>query len=182
MDIYSIDYDNTLCFTGHRPHKLYGYEYSTGGNLRILKNLKALIVRFIEKRGVTTFISGMALGIDMWSAQIILSLKKEYPHIKLVCAIPCIEQYKKWNSKDIEIYHEILEQADLVHYVSDEPYTRWCMTVRDKWMVDNSRFTIAVWDGVKDGGTWQTVKYARKRQRPIVQLNPKTFKMNFLNA
>lgn len=182
MDIYTLDYEKTLCFTGHRPDKLYGYEYNTEGNLKILRKLKALIIRFIEKRGITTFISGMALGIDMWSAQIVLSLKEKYPQIKLVCAIPCIEQYKKWNEEDTNTYHNILSQADLVHYVSDEPYTNWCMIVRDKWMVDNSRFVIAVWNGDRSGGTWRTVEYAVKRQKPIVQLNPKSLEIDFVKT
>lgn len=149
----------------------------------MLLKLRALICRYIEKMGVNTFVSGMALGVDMWSAQIILSLKeKKYPHIKLVCAIPCIEQYKKWSESDIEMYHEILKQADEVYYVSNEPYTAWCMTDRDKWMVDNVRHVLAVWNGDRDGGTWQTVKYAVKRQRPITQLHPKTLEINLVKT
>lgn len=173
----NIIFEKTLCFTGHRPHKLYGYQYNTEGNLKILRKLKALIIRFIERRGVTTFISGMAIGIDMWSALIVLQLKEKYPHIKLVCAIPCIEQYKKWNQDDTKTYHEIIDKADHVYYVSEEPYTAWCMVTRDKWMVDHSRFVLAVWDGIEDGGTWQTVKYTRERQRTMVQLHPKTLEV-----
>lgn len=172
-----IVFEKTLAFTGHRPHRLASYDYKHPDNIKMLKKLRALIIRFIERRGVTTFISGMALGIDMWSAQIIIQLKEQFPHIKLVCAIPCIEQYKKWNETDKQIYHEILAKADNVYYVSDQSYTAWCMTDRDKWMVDQSRFVIAVWDGVEDGGTWQTVKYTRKRQRTMVQLHPKTLEV-----
>jgi uncharacterized phage-like protein YoqJ len=147
----------------------------------MLRKLRAIIERFILKRGVTTFISGMALGVDMWSAQIILQLKEKYPNIKLVCAIPCAEQYKIWNEDDQIIYHEILEQSDEVYYVSEDAYTAWCMHKRDEWMVDNSNFVIAVFDGVEDGGTWHTVKYAKKRQRKIIQLHPKTLETRFLN-
>jgi uncharacterized phage-like protein YoqJ len=175
----NIHFERALCFTGHRPHKLDGYDFRSEGNLKMLLKLRALICRYIERRGIHTFISGMALGIDMWSARIILSLKKKYPHIKLICAVPCAEQYKKWNEADTEMYHEILEQADEVYYVSDKPYTAWCMTDRDKWMVDNASHVLAVWDGVEDGGTWQTVKYAFKRQRPVCQLHPKKLEINF---
>jgi uncharacterized phage-like protein YoqJ len=178
----NIHFEKTLCFTGHRPNKLGGYDYNHPENVKIIVKLKALIKRYIERRGINTFISGMALGIDMWSALIILSLKKKYPHIKLVCAIPCIEQYKKWNKDDTKMYHEILEQADEVYYVSNEPYTAWCMTDRDKWMVDNTSHVIAVWNEDEDGGTWQTVKYAVKRQRPIMQLHPKTLNIKSLRT
>lgn len=183
VEFCNINFDKALCFTGHRPHKLFGYNHRSEGNLKILLKLRALICRHIEKLGVNTFVSGMALGIDMWSAQIILALReKKYPHIKLVCAIPCAEQYARWSESDIKMYHEILEQADEVYYVSSEPYTAWCMTDRDKWMVDNAKYVLAVWNGDRDGGTWQTVKYAVKRQRPITQLHPKTLEVNLVKT
>lgn len=177
---HDIEYELSLCFTGHRPKKLPSYNYRHPENMKMLLKLRALIERFIVKCGIRTFISGMALGIDMWSAQIILALKKKYPKIELVCAIPCKEQYKTWNDDDVQTYHEILSQADYVHYVSDKPYTNWCMIVRDKWMVDNAKFCLAVWDGIKSGGTWRTVEYALIRQRTSLQLHPKTLEVNFL--
>lgn len=175
--IYDIEYEKTICFTGHRPNKLFGYDYRIDGNKKMLIKLKKVIERLIEKKGFDTFITGMALGVDMWSAQIILQLKKKYPHIKLVCAIPCKNHSIKWNKEDQEIHAYIMSQADLVYYVSDEPYTAWCMVTRDKWMVDNSIFVVAVWNGVEDGGTYQTIKYSKKRQRKIVYLHPETLEV-----
>lgn len=179
----NIVFEKTLCFTGHRPDKLYGYNYKEKGNIKFLLKLKSFIKRFIEKRGITTFISGMALGVDMWSAMIVLQLKKEYPRIKLVCAIPCKNHSAKWNKEDQELHAYILSQADYVYYVSEEPYTAWCMHDRDKWMVDQSRIVLAVWNGeeVKGSGTWVTVKYAKKRQRTIWQLNPHTLEIGLVS-
>jgi uncharacterized phage-like protein YoqJ len=177
QDIYDIECEQTLCFTGHRPDKLFGYNYRTTGNRMILLKLRALIERFIVKKGVTTFISGMALGIDMWSAQIVLQLKEKYPHIKLVCAVPCANHSIKWNEEDQQIHKDILEQADLVHYVSTEPYTAWCMNKRNEMMVDSSNYVIAIWDGVENGGTWNTVKYAKKRQVSMIKMHPTTLEI-----
>ena len=47
------------------------------------------IVALIENEGVTHFITGMALGVDMYAAEIVLDLKSKYPHITLESAIPC---------------------------------------------------------------------------------------------
>jgi uncharacterized phage-like protein YoqJ len=166
--------DGTCCFTGHRPHKLFGYNSNTPGNLRIIWSIRDEIIRHINI-GVDTFISGMALGIDMWSAIEVLKLKEEYPWISLVCAIPCKEQYKKWVEESIVEYHNILESADEVIYVSDKPYTDRCMHDRDKWMVDRSKYVIAVYNGDTDGGTYITYKYARKRNKIITKINPYGF-------
>lgn len=182
QSIYDMHYEKTLCFTGHRPDKLGGYNYRTEQNLKMLLKLRALICRYIERRGVHTFISGMALGLDMWSAQIILSLKeKKYPHINLVCAIPCDKQYIKWSESDIQMWKDIVSKADFVHYVSEEPYTAWCMNKRNEWMVDNSSFVLSVWDG-SSGGTFNCVKYALKRQRTTLNLHPKTLETNFIKT
>jgi uncharacterized phage-like protein YoqJ len=145
----------------------------------MLWKLRETIERFIEKRGITTFITGMAIGIDMWSAQIVLKLRKTNPNLKLVCAIPCDKQYIKWSEEDQKTYHKILKEADYVYYVSDEPYTVWCMEVRNKWMVNHARIIIGVWDGVENGGTWNAIKYAKKQQRIIVCINPKTLVTKF---
>jgi len=180
-ELMNIVFEKASCFTGHRPKRLPSYNYRHPDNLKMLMKLKTLICKQIEERGISTFISGMALGVDIWSARIILDLKKKkYPHLKLVCAIPCIEQYKKWNEEDIKIYHDVLEQADYVYYVSEEEYTSWCMANRDKWMVDNSRLVIAVWNGDKNSGTGITVDYALKRQRTVLHLDPKTLEPEFL--
>ena len=41
------------------------------------------IVALIENVGVTHFITGMALGVDIYAAEIVLDLKSKYPHITL---------------------------------------------------------------------------------------------------
>ena len=46
---------------------------------------------------VTHFISGMAMGVDIFAAEAVLKLKEKYPQIKLECAIPCETQANKWS-------------------------------------------------------------------------------------
>lgn len=60
-----MNFEKALCFTGHRPNKLFSYDYRTEGNRKMLLKLRAIIERFVTKKGINTFISGMALGIDM---------------------------------------------------------------------------------------------------------------------
>lgn len=158
------------CFTGHRPNKLNGY--NPKDNREMLYKLRDIIIDHIENKNVDTFITGMALGIDMWAARIVLKLKEKYPHIKLTAAIPCSKQYSKWKLQSQQEWVAIVRRCDTVHYVSDEPYTAWCMQKRNEWMVDNSNYVIAVWDGTK-GGTGNCVNYAVKQGKEITKLNPK---------
>ena len=53
------------CFTGHRPEKLR----RSGQDIRI--ELESEIRKAIQD-GYITFISGMARGVDIWAAEIVL--------------------------------------------------------------------------------------------------------------
>ena len=100
----------TACFTGHRkipPESIP----------ELSQRLKNTLLRLIEE-GYMYFGAGGALGFDTLAAQCVLSLKKQYPHIKLILVLPCITQTKGWSKDDIAVYEEIKSQADKVVYLS----------------------------------------------------------------
>ena len=55
-------------------------------------------------------------------------------------------------------------------YISKE-YEKDCMLMRNKFMVDNSDFVIAMWDGRKRGGAYHTLNYAKKLNKQIILAN-----------
>ena len=80
------------CATGHRPDKFdFGYNETDIRCINLKKCLKRELIKLIE-HDYTHFISGMALGFDMWFAEEVLELKKTYPNIILEAAIPCLNQ------------------------------------------------------------------------------------------
>jgi len=157
---------NSCCFTGHRPNKLKGY--NAKDNKELLWRLHEVIVEHIEKHHVTTFVSGMALGIDQWAAKIVLKLKEtKYPNLKLVCAIPHKNHSSKWNDFSKREWEDITNKADRVVYTSEEEYKPYLMQIRNQWMVDNTDYIIAVWDGT-EGGTGNCVAYAKKKDKVYI--------------
>ena len=156
------------CFTGHRPQKL-GFSENSIKCDELKSILKENIISLI-KQGVTHFISGMAIGVDTYAAQIVLELKKEYPDIILECALPCETQASKWREVDRETYFNILEQCDIDTLLQTR-YTNDCMMKRNMYMVDNSDYIIAVWNG-KPSGTGNTVEYANRKGKKIIEINP----------
>lgn len=165
--------DETVCFTGHRSQKLpWGYNESDERCIQMRETAREKI-EFAISNGYKNFISGMALGFDMISAELVLELKKTYPHIKLICALPCKNQYKKWSDKQRQRYKNILKQADIVRYVSEE-YTDTCMLERNNYMLNNSSLVIALYNG-KGGGTGYTIKKAKTMNLQTMIINPLTF-------
>ena len=68
------------CFTGHRPEKL------TADSEAIKASLSAEIDVAIAD-GITEFITGMARGVDMWAAELVLARRATNPGVTLFCAI-----------------------------------------------------------------------------------------------
>jgi uncharacterized phage-like protein YoqJ len=163
---------NTCCFTGHRPLKFpWGYDEEWEDCVKLKLKL-ACEIEAMRQKGVTNFISGMAVGVDMWAAEIVLDLKSAYPQdtIKLIAAIPYEGQANKWSVEYRERYFDILAQADQ-EVIFQEHYTKNCMHERNRFMVDNSAYMIAVFNGDK-GGTANTLHYAESKGLNIVIINP----------
>lgn len=141
------------CFTGHRPNKL---EYPEN-------EIKSLLETAIDNAisdGYVTFITGMAEGVDIWAAEIVLEKKKENKDLHLICAVPHPEFEKRRSEYETERYKNIIKNADHVTTISDN-YYRACYQKRNIWMVDRSSLVIAVFNGTASG-TKNTVDYARK--------------------
>lgn len=173
-----INAENTWCFTGHRPNKLYGYNKDKDGNIKIRQQLREVIIYCIIHEGAKNFISGMALGIDQWAAEIVLELKPYYPNIKLIAAIPCRDHSSAWPQTSRDEYNSILDKADYKVMVNKMRYFPQCMQIRNEWMVDRSIGQIAVWDGTV-GGTANCIRYADSVQKTKrITINPKTFSVH----
>ena len=70
------------CFTGHRPERLFIPESKVKAALQ--KEIRLAIAD-----GIHVFITGLAPGVDIWAAEIILELReKENLPLKLIAASP----------------------------------------------------------------------------------------------
>ena len=137
----------TCAFTGHRPQSLpFGFDESDKRCTSLKSVMRDQIVALIENEGVTHFITGMALGVDMYAAEIVLDLKSKYPHITLESAIPCETQAIKWSVASRERYYNIAAKCDKETMLQRE-YTSDCMDKRNRYMVDHADYILAVWNG-----------------------------------
>lgn len=161
----------TVCFTGHRPQSIpYLWDESSSQSLLLRRKIKKEMLYLIENENVTHFISGMAPGVDMIAAEIVLELKQQYSHITLECALPCETQASRWSEKYRERYLKIIEMSDKETLLQTH-YTADCMHKRNRYMVDKSDYVIAVWNG-GPSGTGKTVMYAKENNKQIIQIKP----------
>lgn len=149
------------CFTGHRPEKL------KRSGQAICKDLEREILRSVGD-GFTTFITGMAKGIDINAGEIVLQLRNEGLPIHLICVVPYRGFERAWSSEWQHRYNMVLAGADEIHYICPR-YSRGCFQMRNRWLVDHSARVIAVFNDCPSG-TKNTIDYAHRKGIPVVQI------------
>lgn len=150
----------SCCFTGHR---LLPTEKTDA-----IQAILECLIRKLCENGCREFISGGAIGFDMMAAEAVLKLKKTFPEIMLVMALPCRDQHIKWGRADRLRYEKLLNCADNVVYLC-ESYITGCMHLRNKYMVDNAELCVAYLQK-QGGGTEYTVRYAHEKGRSVVNI------------
>lgn len=162
-----------VSFTGHRPHKLWGYDIHQDKYRRLYVALRTIVMENIEREQENTLISGMALGVDTVAAYLAVALRDKGLPIKFEAAVPCWNQDSKWHGESREIYKNLVSKADVVTVVHEGPYNYTCMQRRNEYMVDKANVLVAVWDG-SPGGTSNCVHYAEKKGVRIIRVDPRS--------
>lgn len=149
------------CFTGHRPEKLQRTEKE------IWIDLEREIRNAIHD-GLNVFITGMARGIDIDAAEIVLQLREEGYPVRLICASPYPGFENNWSRVWQTRYGAVIAKADLVRYICPQ-YTKDCFQIRNEWMVNHSARVIAVFNG-RPSGTKNTIDYALRQGIPVIKI------------
>ena len=154
------------CVTGHRP-KGFPFPYDTD-NVYYNTYLDILgdAVEELMYEGYTHFISGMADGVDLDFASIIVSISDRFEGIVLESALPYPLRTPIRPTESDGVRHALVNKSQKITVVSPQ-YFRGCMQKRNRYMVDRSDLVLAVWNGEERGGTWDTISYARKKGKPI---------------
>lgn len=106
----------SAAFTGHR---FYNFSQNELIKERLIK---AILEAY--KHGISNFISGFAIGIDLMAAQIVQSLKSSCPGMTLTAAIPFRGQADRFSANDKMVYENLIALADEVLILSE----RYCQT------------------------------------------------------
>ncbi len=157
------NFDHAVAFTGHRPEKIRdGHNESSETVVKIKQELTRLITEKINA-GCDCFLSGMAMGTDLWAAEAVLALKKEYPQIRLVAVIPFPQQADRFSYGWKGRYEAVLAQSDEQVVIHPERMGN-SYKCRNEWLVEHAAHVIGVYNG-KRGGTMQTLNMALTQGR-----------------
>lgn len=157
----------SAALTGHRPERL-GYSSNTYATTDWVYMIDWLKLKIKENK-VTDVYCGMANGCDIAYGIAALGLKEEGYPVRLHCVLPC----KNYNSSNLWC-NSLKKAADEWIELSEEFY-KGCDNVRDQYMVDHSDKLFAVFDGIKSGGVWSTIRKAQKKGIDIIYYPKENF-------
>ena len=142
----------SVCFSGHRSVPF--------AKRRELKQcLKSEIAKAYAD-GYRYFYCGMAMGFDLLAAEAALSLQCELKDLQVIAVVPFRGQSDRWSKEEQAKYDAILRIVDDVVVLR-----------RNDYMVNRSSRLIAYFDGNPKGGTFYTVREAKRQGLDIVNLH-----------
>ena len=172
--------------TGHRPTRFkWKYNENNNGCKRLKRRLKEQFVLFYEQ-GVRRFYVGGALGVDLWSGELLLELKEqpEYSDIELVLVLPFDGHNRDWDPKSrhrLSVLRQHSTEVIIAGTAENNSVTNY--KLRNQYMVDHANCLLAVYDNDRNlrSGTMQTVNHARRKHLPITLIHPDSAAVSYEN-
>lgn len=160
--LVDIPYDpaHTCCFSGSRPEKL-GFDWQREPYFfDVLRTDLRAAIRHAVDLEYRRFITGMSRGFDLWAAEEVINLQREFPHLQLIAAIPFAGMETRWEPYWRDLYAQICEHCEYRSCMFNR-FTPRCYHARDEYMVQHSSRVIC-WNNGTLGGTAYTCQYAER--------------------
>lgn len=108
--------------TGYRSYEVSVFT-PDDPKLKFIKlYIKKRLTDYINEGLEWVIISGN-LGTELWTGEVVLELKKEYPDLKLAMLLPYTGFQSKWNEKNQLLFNSIVEKVDYLNYTSNSDYS-----------------------------------------------------------
>lgn len=165
-------------FTGHRPSRfVFRFDETHAACVALKEKLAQTIYTLYREEGIHRYYTGCAQGADLWAGEAVLSLKKQYNDMQLVCVVPFEGQERGWEEEQRRRYSRLLDNSDqviiLAPDIGEQPAQKYYLA-RNRYLVDHANLLFAVYDKAfrRRSGTGYTVRYAEAQGKPVLYLHP----------
>ena len=140
-----------LTISGYKPFELGIFKKDHPSVLFIKAAIKKSLLPMIEDGLEWVLISGQ-LGVELWAAEVIFELQKEFPDLKLAVITPFLDQEASWNETNREWYESVLAGADYIDSVSKMGYEKpWQFRLKNQFFIEKSDGLLLLYDHEKEG-------------------------------
>ncbi len=150
LSIPTTEY-KSCAITGHR---VLPNDFS---RVRLTEVLRSLILQ-----GVEDFYNGLALGFDLITAEALVALREEYPHIRIHGCIPFYGQENHFSAENKARYVKLVKECDDTVILSEQ-YTKGCYFKRNDYMVERADVLLAYCHSAKGGAAYTVRAFSRKK-------------------
>ena len=156
MDIF------TVAFFGHR---------FIDNPFRVEGRLEEHIYRLLSEKEYVNFLVGRDGEFDQFASSAVLRVRKRYKddNSSLVLVLPYVRADYMNNE---EAYHNYYSNVE-ISYEASKVYPKAAMKIRNREMVDRADLIICCIER-QHGGAWQTVQYAIKQGKSVINLAENT--------
>lgn len=136
----------SLYITGYKSYEL-GIFNNDAKEVTFLKQfISQKLSHYIDEGLEWVLIQGQ-IGIELWAAECVIELKREYPDLKLVIITPFLDHFSKWNEHNQLQYQTIVEHCDYQNSIYQQPYDGpYQFQQADQFMLDHTDLTILIYD------------------------------------
>ena len=167
----------TCYFTGLRPHE-FPFDHADESTHAHILYTDALYQKAEEliRRGYTAFVTGFSPGAELDFACAVIYHKNETFRNVLNIILDGISSASKlnpeWPDKYFKQYGYVLSNCDRK---TPEPSEHRPNDRHMEHTIDHADLIIAVWNGEETGKTWDIIRYARQKGKPVELLKPDNF-------
>ncbi|WP_342525658.1 SLOG family protein [Chryseomicrobium sp. FSL W7-1435] len=135
-----------LVITGYRGNELGIFDTNHPG-IKIIKTaIEDRLLRMIEEGLEWVLISGQQ-GVEVWAAEVVLSLKKQGHSVKLSITPPFADFTERLKPEKQAEFQQLRLAADFYQPLTSGGYQgAWQFQERDKFLIRNSEGTLIIYD------------------------------------
>ncbi|GKU79930.1 DUF1273 domain-containing protein [Paenibacillus sp. L3-i20] len=139
-----------VLITGYRAHELNIFSQKHKGIAFIQKAITNKLIPLLEE-GLEWVITPGQYGVDLWACEAVITLKRQYPNLKLSILTAYSNPEESWKEDKKTYFQQLLGGVDYYASVTKGEYEGvWQFTARDELMLRKTDGIILVYD--EDGG------------------------------
>ena len=148
----------TVAFFGHRY---------IDNPFRIEERLEEHIYRLLAEKEYVDFLVGRDGEFDQFASSAVLRVRKQYrdDNSSLILVLPYAKAEYLNNE---ESYHDYYSDVE-ISYEASKAHPKAAIQIRNREMVDRADLILCCIEREK-GGAWQTIQYAVKQKKIIINL------------
>ena len=148
----------TVTFFGHRY---------IDNILKVEEQLEEHIIKLLQEHEYVDFLVGRNGDFDQCVSSSVLRVRKNHrdDNSSLILILPYPTSEYINNEQYFEEYYNEIE----VSYAASKAHPKSAFQIRNREMVDRADLVICYIEN-KEGGAWQTVKYAMEKEKNIINL------------